>query len=128
MAITRTWLRPIRCGALARAKWFIKPGTRAVVTYNIAAWEGTAPEDDAAATAEFIRRYDAFEDEQEPTPSIHRFVEALLARHPDLTELPDDEVDDSPWGDGPMIGNASGSFIYFSLVYGQAEAVLPFIV
>jgi hypothetical protein len=31
-----------------------------------------------------------------------------------MTELPDDEVDDSPWADGPLIGNASGDFIYYA--------------
>jgi hypothetical protein len=63
-----------------------------------------------------------------PSPAIRRFVEALLARHPDLTELDDAEVDDSPWADGPLIGNASGSFIYFALVHSRAKEVLPFIV
>jgi hypothetical protein len=56
----------------------------------------------------------------EPTPKIKDFVETLLARFPDLDALGDDEVDDSPWADSPLKGNASGPFIYFAMVTNNA--------
>jgi hypothetical protein len=33
-----------------------------------------------------------------------------------------------PWGDGPLIGNAFGSTIYFGLVVSMLEDSLPFVV
>ena len=40
-----------------------------------------------------------------PTPRIQRYVDELLSRWPDINT---DEGQDSPWADGPLIGNASG--------------------
>ncbi len=48
------------------------------------------------------------------------YVAALLDRFPDITEIDDDEEDMTPWSDGPMIGNASGPFIYFGMVTNEA--------
>ena len=59
-------------------------------------------------------------EEAPPTEAIRQYVSALLDRYPDLTELDDDAVDDSPWADGPMIGNASGPIIYFAMVANEA--------
>jgi hypothetical protein len=37
-------------------------------------------------------------------------------------------VDDSPWSDGPLIGNASGLFIYFGFVVSGVEKAWTFAV
>ena len=50
-------------------------------------------------------------------------MSGLLARYPDLTELGPDEIDDSPWADGPMSGNARGPLIYISMVTNEAASV-----
>ncbi len=60
------------------------------------------------------------DDETPPSPAIAAYVAALLERYPDLTEVDDDSVDDCPWSDGPLIGNASGPFIYFGFVRNAA--------
>ena len=98
------------------------------MSYDVAAWEGERPSDDAAAASEFEQLYELSQDVEPPSRAIREFVDRLLARHPDLTELDDDEVDDCPWADGPLLGNASGSFIYFSLVPSSADEILPFVV
>lgn len=79
------------------------------MSYDVAVWEGEQPSSDAAATPEFERLYELLEaeDAEPPSPVIHSFVNALLARHPDIDDLDDDEVDDCPWSDGPLIGSAS---------------------
>ena len=83
------------------------------MSYDVAVWEGPAPRNDASATSEYMRRAEGAEDERPPTAAIQRFVAALPARHPDPTDL-DDDVDDSPWADVPLISNAFGSFITIS--------------
>jgi hypothetical protein len=89
----------------------------------MAVWEGDPPESKDAAAATFEALYDQYiqrEYPTEPTPKIKEFVEALLARYPDLDTLSDDDVDDSPWADSPLLGNASGPFVYFSMVTNDA--------
>ena len=89
----------------------------------MAVWEGDRPtsNEDAAQTFEALyEQYVEREDSTEPTPKIKDFVETLLARFPDLDALGDDEVDDSPWADSPIMGNASGPFIYFAMVTNSA--------
>ena len=98
------------------------------MSYDIAVWEGSFPRDDAAAATEFERRYALADRRETPSPAIRGFVDALRRRHPDLTELDDDSVDASPWADGPLLGNASGAFIYLSLVPSSADETVPFIV
>ncbi|MGF0115302.1 hypothetical protein ACQFYA_03105 [Promicromonospora sp. Marseille-Q5078] len=66
---------------------------------------------------------EAADEEREPAPQIRAYVDALLARWPDITE---DENDDSPWADGPLIGNAWGDAIYFSMVWSRCEEASEF--
>ena len=98
------------------------------MSYDVAVWEGEQPSSDAAAASEFQRLYEDSQNAEPASSTLRGFVDALLARHRDLTELDDDEVDDSPWADGPLIGNASGGFIYFSMVSSAADETLPFVV
>lgn len=58
------------------------------------------------------------EEEFPPSPRIAEYVAGLLARWVDLTE---DEEDTSPWSTGPLIGEASGPFVYFPMRYSMAE-------
>ncbi|MGN6694787.1 MAG: hypothetical protein ACTHN0_11490, partial [Aquihabitans sp.] len=52
------------------------------------------------------------------TPAIVAYVDALLARWPDITT---DGGADSPWADGPLINNATGPVISFSMRWSAAE-------
>jgi hypothetical protein len=60
-------------------------------------------------------------EDEPPTDAIRGYVDELLARWPDITE---DGGDNSPWADGPLIGNASGPVFVFSLgVTSLAESI-----
>jgi len=97
------------------------------MSYDLAVWEGISPEKDADATAIYGRLMDRLESapREEPTPAIRRFVDALLARWPDLNSP---GGDDSPWNSAPLIGEASGDSIYFGMVWSQAEQASEFAV
>jgi hypothetical protein len=88
------------------------------MSYDLAVWEGEQPSDDATAAAEYMSLMDRMEAEElgEPTPRIRAYVEALLARWPDITES-----EDSPWADSPLMGNAAGPLVYFAMVFSQAD-------
>jgi hypothetical protein len=91
------------------------------VSYDLAVWEGDRPADDAAAREQFLRLYDRYirsGGPRPPTLSIATYVHALLDRYP---EMDSEAGDDSPWVDAPLIGDASGPFLYFGMVYSQCD-------
>jgi hypothetical protein len=96
------------------------------VSYDLAVWEGPKPPDNEAALRtynELMARMEARREPTEPTPAIASYVEALLQRWPDITE---DAGADSPWSDGPLIDNASGSVFYFGMVFSMADEASEF--
>ncbi|MCZ0985089.1 hypothetical protein [Streptomyces diastatochromogenes] len=99
------------------------------MSYDLAVWEGVRPTDDASATAAFegLHREHMGGERTPPTPLIRQYVEALVARWPDLS--PDDHEEDedaSPWSDGPLINNASGPLFYFGMVFSKYQEATSF--
>lgn len=100
--------------------------TLAFMTYDLAVWVGARPGSDADASLVYERLMDQMEtggSETDPSPAIRAYVEGLLERWPDIT---DDAGQDSPWADGPLIGNAFGDAIYFSMVWSRADEASDF--
>lgn len=60
----------------------------------------------------------------EPSSRIRAYVEALLARWPDISE---DSGEDSPWADAPLIENAFGDAIYFGMGWSRADEASDFV-
>jgi len=56
-----------------------------------------------------------------PTARIRRYVDDLVTRWPDITT---EAGDDSPWADGPLVGNASGPTIYFAMITSSGPEVV----
>ena len=95
------------------------------MSYDLLVWEGPRPADDveAAEVSERLMALVEADDAAPPTEVITEFVDQLLRRWPDITK---DTGEVSPWADGPMIGNASGSMIYFSMVFSMADEASAF--
>ncbi len=94
------------------------------MTYTLAVWKGDPPTDDEHATQIFEGLLDRWDDDDTPpTPGIREYVETLLAKWPDIG---DERGVDSPWGDGPLMNNATGNLFHFSLVYSQAASAAPY--
>jgi hypothetical protein len=92
------------------------------MSYDLAVWEGDQPANDREAAAIHETLYDRYVDAEERTsvtPGITRFVETLVRRWPDSGEHLDD---DSPWSAAPLIREASGPYIYFTMSYSRVEA------
>jgi hypothetical protein len=91
------------------------------VSYDLAVWEGQRPLNNHAALAVYTQWMDAVErlgEAPEPaTPAIAAYVRALLDRWPDITEV---AGEDSPWSAGPLMSDASGSILYFGMVFSMA--------
>lgn len=93
------------------------------MSYDLAVWAGQQPESIDAATAEFVRRFDAMEVHLQsgtvppPAPELVAFVDAALTQYSDLGE---DSGPECPWASGPLIGEVSGDFIYLAMTYSGA--------
>jgi hypothetical protein len=97
------------------------------MSYSIMVFEGDVPRSDEEAVAVYQSMIDRYQDggAVEPTPAIRAYVEAMLARWPDISE---DDGEDSPWADSPLINNASGPMFHFALGFSSLDASIPFIV
>lgn len=62
-----------------------------------------------------------------PSPTLLKFVDALLARYPDLTEVDPDDDNATIWSDGPLQGNIIGNFINFGVIWSAYEAAQPWV-
>ncbi|MFJ9695445.1 hypothetical protein [Kitasatospora sp. NPDC101183] len=97
------------------------------MSYDLAVWEGERPADDAAAGLRFEELYAEYVESDgpgaPPTERIAAYVAALLKRWPDLDE---DEDDTSPWSSSPLIGEASGPFLYFPMRWSMAVEAAVF--
>lgn len=98
------------------------------MSFDLAVWEGPMPPSDEEALAEYLRMMEQWQGEgtppyAEPTPAIRAYVAALLERWPDITT---DEGEDSPWADGPIIGNATGPLCYFAMTWSRADEASAF--
>jgi hypothetical protein len=99
------------------------------VSYDIAVWEGDRPANDKAALVAYNEMWARYENGDEPASGrILNFIAELTARYPDLDDLPNDEVDDSPWASGSLREDVIGPFVYFTLVPSKVDEMVPFIV
>ena len=59
---------------------------------------------------------------------IPRTYDRLIARYPCICTLPDDEVDDGVWSDGPLWNNFGHRAAVLGMSFSRVETVLPFLV
>ena len=90
----------------------------------------TLPENDKDAwrvIEEMRERY--YEDEGEKSPLLIKLHEELILRYPCLSSYKDDDEDmeNSPWADGPMLGNFASEMGMLAVVWNRADEVFPFI-
>jgi hypothetical protein len=83
------------------------------------------PADNAKAWASL----DAWIGQKGPTPPVFKKLhDRLTAKYPCMCSLPEDEIDDAVWSDGPLINNFGHRAAVLGLSYRHVEQVMPFIV
>ncbi len=93
------------------------------MSYNVAVVSPPVPADDQAAW----QLLDSLIDQRGPTPAVlHALIDRLTARYPCLCDLPDDQIDDGVWSDGPLRTNLGYRAAVLGMVYSRVEEVLPF--
>jgi hypothetical protein len=78
----------------------------------------------APSSPDFLHRVDSLHDApfKPPAHAIVEFVNGLTRKYPDLSVS-----GEGPWADGPMIRDANGAFIDFSITWDGYEHVIPFV-
>ncbi len=95
------------------------------MSYNVAICLPPVSEDDARAWAEL----DAIIDAEGPVPDAFVKLHAeLTATFPCICDLPDDDVDDGVWCDGPLINNFLHRAAVVGFVYSKVDVGLPFLI
>ncbi|HEY8100234.1 MAG TPA: hypothetical protein VIF82_05735 [Burkholderiaceae bacterium] len=88
------------------------------------------PTDDRAAW-KYIQelREEYYEDKTGAHEKLIKLHEALTKKYPCLCSFADDdpEMEDSPWADGPMLGNFASKMGMLAIVYSRVDEVFPFI-
>jgi hypothetical protein len=95
------------------------------MSYNVAITLPELPAADAAAWAEV----DAAIDAEGPVPPVFaEFLARLTNRYPCICDLPDEQVDDGVWSDGPLRNNLGHRASVLGMVYSRVDEVLPFLI
>jgi len=95
------------------------------MSYNVAITLRDIPAIDAAAWTELDTAIDA----QGPVPHIfEQLLARLTNRYPCICDLPDEQVDDGVWSDGPLRNNFGHRASVLGIVYSRVDEVLPFLI
>jgi hypothetical protein len=95
------------------------------MSYTIAIVTEPIPAGDRAAWAAVQRLIDA----EGPAPAVFKELhDRLTAKYPCGCTVPDDQVDEVLWSDGPLWNNFGHRAAVLGMVYSKVEEGLPFVV
>jgi hypothetical protein len=95
------------------------------MSYNVAVVIPPIPLDDAEAWAALDERIE----QEGARPDIFRELHGrLTARYPCMCSVPEDEIDDTVWSDGPLINNFLHRAAVLGMSYSRVDEVLPFLI
>jgi len=95
------------------------------MSYNVAIVVPPMPFDDLAAW----ESVDGVIEQEGPRPAVFQELhDRLTARYPCMCSVPEDQIDDTVWSDGPLLNNFGHRAAVLGISYSRVEEVLPFLV
>jgi hypothetical protein len=95
------------------------------MSYNVAIIIAPVPTLDAAAW----EAVHSLIEQPGPVPAIFQQLhDQLTARYPCMCSVPDDQIDDTVWSDGPLINNFLHRAAVLGISYSRVDEVLPFLI
>lgn len=97
------------------------------MSYNVAVIIPPLPADDVEAWNAANEIIAEDRKEKKPRPEVfQKLYDRLTAKFPCICSVPDDQVDDTVWSDGPLINN----FLHRAAVLGMSspKEALPFLI
>lgn len=101
------------------------------MSYTVDLIVSTLPSSDSEAWRRIEElRESHYDDKREKAPVLLALHDVLTGRYPCLCSYADDDprIDDSPWADGPMIGNFANQMGMLAITFSRVEEVVPFVV
>lgn len=95
------------------------------MSYNVAIALPDLPAADAAAWGAVDEVIEA----KGPVPAVfEELLVRLTDRYPCICDLPDEQIDDGVWSDGPLRNNLGHRASVLGMVYSRVDEVLPFLI
>lgn len=80
------------------------------------------PENDEEAWDEFDDREETNEDsEMPPHPKMVELIKKLTEKYPCVTKVPESEIENVIWADGPLENNIIGDLAIFAVAFSKIE-------
>jgi len=102
------------------------------MSYTVTILRNAISPDDKQAWAELNLLYekeDLFtEHVREQGQDFLDLIEKLKAKFPCICDLPDEEVDNGVWSDGPLSNNAGKDLATLGIRFSQVSNVMPFLI
>jgi hypothetical protein len=98
------------------------------MSYNVTISRNNISSDDKQAWADLNSLYEKEDLETEQGQDFLDLIEKLKATFPYICDLPDDEVDDGVWSDGPLSNNAGKDLTTLGVVWSQVDNAIPFLI
>lgn len=99
-----------------------------LMSYSLVFSRLTPPQDESQVwqwiDAE-IEKY--YEDERGVHPRFQKLHDSLTSKYPCICDLPDADIDNGVWSDGPLIDNFAQDIALVAFSVDKTEEILPFI-
>lgn len=96
------------------------------MSYNVTLTRNAIPADDKEAWNYLQELQEQENDEQ--SQDFLDLVEKLKEKYPCICDLPDEEIDNGVWSDGPLSNNVGKNLTTLGMVYSAVEIVMPFLI
>ncbi len=96
------------------------------MSYTVSITRSDIPANDDLAWKQMENLYN--NDSGEHAPDFVELINKLKEKYPCICDLPDDEVDNGVWSDGPLVNNAGKDITTLGVVFSQVENVIPFLI
>ena len=101
------------------------------MSYTVDLIVGSLPSDDKEAWKQIeALRETYYNDDRKKAEALVALHSVLTARYPCLCSYSEDDpmMDESPWTDGPMLGNFAHEMGMLAISFTRADEVVPFII
>jgi len=97
------------------------------MSFDLGVWKSKTALSRAEAEEIFARLCDADLSVVEPTADMEQFYAILTTRYPELDDVPESEIDRSPWSVRLDVSDRLRGHVAISIVWSRAKEVADFV-
>ena len=96
------------------------------MSYTVTLTRNTIPSDDKKAW-KYLEELQGQETEEQSQDFLD-LIEIFKGKFPCICDLPDEEIDNGVWSDGPLSNNVGKNLTTLGMVFSAVEKVMPFLI